>query len=169
MDLARRSRFIAVGFLCSLVLAACSGNNSTNDDTGGASGAVATATGGSTGSGGVVDVSACQAVGAAFGSAAAAASAAMSGDTSQLQDALTQFQGYADQVPDEVKGDLSTVADGYQRFIQAVGDSGYDSSSGQPPTANQLAAITAAGAILNEPEFKTASDNLSAWVQDNCG
>jgi hypothetical protein len=171
--MSRSVRLIAIGLLGALVFAACGGSDNGSSDTGGDGGTVVSEsasadTGGTTG-GGVIDVSDCAAVGAAMASAGGAFASAVGGDASQMQAAVDQLQGYVDQVPDEIKDDLNTVATSYQQYVQAMADSGYDPTSGQAPTAEQLAAISAAGDAMSTDEFTTASDNVSAWLDANCG
>ncbi len=176
--MSRGSRIAAIVVLGSLVFAACGGNSDTGNTSD--SGSTATeapsgsasaseSTGSSSGTGTVMDVSDCTAVGAAFAAAMGSAAVAMSGDTSATQDALHQLDAYASQVPEEIQGDLNTVIEGVQAFEQAIADVGYDPSSGQPPTAEQLAALQAASAAFGDPAFTTASDNVSAWITNECG
>jgi hypothetical protein len=48
-------------------------------------------------------------------------------------------------------------------------EAGYDPSSGQPPSAEVLAAMQAASVELQDADFVAASARVSAWFQSNCG
>jgi hypothetical protein len=89
--------------------------------------------------------------------AAGAIPAVMSGGGGDVQNSVDQLQGFVDKAPDEIKGDLATVAAGYAGFTKAMADSGYDPSSGQPPSAEVIAAMQTVAAV-NTAEFKAASD-----------
>ena len=167
--MSRGVRIVAFAVLGSLLFAACSSSNSGGDNnTGG--GTTASAAGSSSGTtGGSFDSAQCAQAAMAMGAAMAAVPSMMGGGSGDMQSSVDQLKAFADQAPDEIKDDMQTVAAGMDTFTQALKDSGYDPTSGQAPTSEQMAAIQAAGAALSDPAFKTASDNVSAWFKDNCG
>ena len=156
-------RSVALVALGSVLLVACGGG-----DGGGGASSVASV-GSPVGGGSMFDAATCARAGAAVAAAFSAVPAAMSGSSTDLQSSIDQMQAFAAEAPDEIKDDLNTVAQGYADFQQAVADSGYDPSSGQPPSSEAMAAIQAAGAKFDDPDFKAASDRLTAWFNSNCG
>jgi hypothetical protein len=171
--MSRGARIAAIVVLGSLLFASCGGGGDNGGGGGGSTGAPAqTGSGGSTGSGGVTgafNAAECTQVGLAMSAAAGAIPAVMSGSGGDVQNSVDQLQGFVDKAPDEIKGDLATVAAGYAGFTKAMADSGYDPSSGQPPSAEVIAAMQTAAAAVNTAEFKAASDRVSAWLRQNCG
>lgn len=91
--------------------------------------------------------------------AQAFAGAADSGDQADL-DAL------ASKVPDEIKGDVETLAKGLAAYSAKVKDIGIE--AGSTPSAEQLQQLQAAIASLNQDELTTASQNIEAWSKKNC-
>ena len=88
------------------------------------------------------------------------------GDT---QSAIDSLEAFAQNAPDEIADDMQTIAAAYATMTQALADSGYDPASGVAPTPEQAAALQQASAALNSTEFQQASDNVSAWFEDQCG
>lgn len=160
--------------LGSVVLAACGGGNDeaapgaeTGAD-GGTAAETGAGAGGETGGVGTIDAARCAEIAQAMGAAAAAAIPQGTGGTSDLGSSVAQLEAFAAAAPEEVRDDLQTVAEGYASFAQAFEDSGYDPASAQPPTAEQLAAITAAAEQLDSEEFQAAADRVSAYFEAGC-
>ena len=163
--LMRVSRFVAVVIVGAFVLAACGGDNGTD-----AASPAAGDGGGDTGVvGGAFDAAECAQVVAAMSAAAAAVPAAMSGGAGDLSQSLDQLQAFAEAAPEEIRADLTLVYEGYGAFVAAMQDAGYDPSSGQPPSAEVIAAMEQASQQLSDPEFTAASDRVGAWFSTNCG
>ncbi|HZD18586.1 MAG TPA: hypothetical protein VE669_10640 [Actinomycetota bacterium] len=169
-----RRRLFAVLVLGSLVLASCGGGDEAPDaDTGGGNGATseAGATGASTGAGGVgaIDATRCAEVAQAMAAAAAAVPQAMTGTAADLETSVEQLQAFASAAPEEIRADVQTIAEGYAELIAIFQESGYDPTSGQPPTAEQIAALTAAAEQLETQEFQAAVDRVDAYFAAECG
>jgi hypothetical protein len=169
--MSRGARIVAIAVLGSLILAACSSSSDSSGDTGGGGGGSTEAPAQSDGGGaaGAFDVAQCAQVVTAMAGAAGAVPAAMSGGGGDLQASIDQLTAFAENAPDEIRDDFTTMVEGYAVFMQAMADAGYDPSSGQPPSADAMTAIEAASASLNTAEFQTASENVSNWFTQNCG
>lgn len=159
------TRFVAVLMVGAFVLAACGGG----DDGDAVSPAAGDGGGDAGGVTGVFGTAECAQAVAAWSAAAAAVPAAMSGSAGDLDTTLTQLQAFADAAPEEIRADLVLVYQAYGAFMAAIQDSGYDPASGEVPSAEAIAAMEAASATLDDPEFAAASDRVSAWFDANCG
>jgi hypothetical protein len=177
-----RIRFVALAVVVAMALAACggSGDSQSAADTGGPAtpseaggatgdtGAVTGDTGGATGpAANVFDSSECADAISAWAEASGAAGGSWSPD--DLDKTLAQLQAFADAAPDEISGDLTTVYDAFGTYLQALKDSGYDPSSGQAPTPDQLAAMQAGLKAMSGKDVKAASKRVSQWFKTNCG
>jgi hypothetical protein len=153
------SKLVALLIVGAFVLGACGGGD---DDT-------VTPPAGDGGVGGAFDAAECAQVVAAMSAAAAAVPQAMSGEAGDLSTSLDQLQAFADAAPEEIKDDLLLVYQGYGAFQTAMQEAGYDPSSGEPPSADVIAAMQAASVKLQDADFVAASGRVSAWFQSNCG
>jgi len=72
-------------------------------------------------------------------------------------------------VPEEIRDDMRTVAEAYAVIARAYAESGYDPTSGEPPTAEQIAALTAAAEQLEDEDFVAASERVGTWFEAECG
>ena len=160
----RRSRFVVLLVVGAFVLAACGG-----DDGGGGGGTTGAAGGDGGGIAGPLDAAECAQVVTAMAAAAAAVPQVMSGEAGDLSTSVAQLEAMASKAPEEIRDDLVTVAQGYAAYSQALQDSGYDPSSGEAPPPEVIAALTAAGQALDDTDFQTASEHVSAWFAENCG
>ncbi len=167
------SRFMSVMVVGAFVLAACGGGGSDAPSPaaggGGSTGSTNGSTGGSAGGGGVLDAAKCAQVVGAMSAAAAAVPSAMSGQAGDLNTSLAQLQAFAAAAPEEIRGDLTLVYQGYTAFLAAMQDAGYDPSSTQPPTAEQIAAMQQASQVFEDADFKAASQRVDDWFTANCG
>jgi len=159
----KRSRFVVLLVVGAFVLAACGGGD---DDGGGTTGA---AGGDGGGIAGPFDAAECAQVVTAMAAAAAAIPQVMSGEAGDLGTSVEQLEAMASEAPEEIRDDLATVAQGYDAYSQAIQDSGWDPSSGQAPPPEVIAALTAAGQVLEDADFQAAAERVSAWFATNCG
>jgi hypothetical protein len=158
------SRFVSVVIVGTFVLAACGGGEGTDVASPPAGGA-----GDGGGVGGTLDAAQCAQVVAAMSAAAAAVPQAMSGEAGDLSASLAQLQSFAEAAPEGIRADLLLIYQGYGDFVAAMQDAGYDPSSGQPPPPEAIAAMQQASLKLQDPDFTSASDRVSAWFAENCG
>lgn len=159
--------------LGSVVLAACGGGNdeaAPGADTGADGGTAAETGGGAGGETGVgtIDAARCAEIAQAMGAAAAAAVPQAAGGATDLGSSVEQLEAFAAAAPDEIQDDMRTVAEGYALIAGALEEAGYDPTSGQPPTAEQAAALTAVAEQLDSEEFQAAADRVSAYFEAGC-
>jgi len=103
----------------------------------------------------------------AFANMASNAGQAASGG-SQLENSVKAFKAYAKAAPDAIRDDVSVVADAYATFYEAMSKSGYDPSSGKPPTSDQIQALQDASQKLDDAKVKAASDRVTAYFDEHC-
>ena len=106
----------------------------------------------------------CQSLVKAFVGLSAAVGAASSG-----QDVSTEveaFAKYADEVPEDIRADVQTLAGAYDEFISKLKDIGY--TPGQVPTAEQVQQLQEASKSVGGQEVQAASERLNAWTTENC-
>jgi hypothetical protein len=103
-------------------------------------------------------VAAFVAVGSAFSSAAGG-----SGDLSDQAEAFAQF---ADDVPEEIRADVETLANAYSQYAEVIQDAGIQ--PGEVPTAEQAQELQAALESVGTADVSAASERLSAWTNENC-
>lgn len=92
-----------------------------------------------------------------------------SGDdpTPELEASAQQLSDAAGKAPDEVRGDIETLADFYERLAAASGDVDWDGiQSGNP--AAIAGAAQFAQEFASQPDVVTASQNLATWAAENC-
>ncbi len=106
----------------------------------------------------------CQNLVKAYVGLSAAIGAAGSGQ--DVSGDIEAFAKYADEVPDEIKDDVQTLASAYGAFLNELKD--LDVKPGQVPSAAQIKALEKASKLVGTPEVRAASDRLSAWTTANC-
>jgi ABC-type glycerol-3-phosphate transport system substrate-binding protein len=92
---------------------------------------------------------------------AQAFSGSTSGDTN-----TEELQQLVDKVPDEIQGDVQTLADAFGQYAAKLKDIGI--KVGSTPSAAQLQQLQAAIASLNQQKLTAASQHIQAWAKDNC-
>lgn len=161
----RIGKLTVVFSLLALLLAACGGG----DDGGGGGGGATAGGDGGTVIDGPLDAARCAQVVAAMAAAAQGSTAAMTGGAGDLAGSVEQIQAFASEAPEEIRDDLALIAEAYSQMMQAWSEAGYDPASGEPPTAEQIAALQAANASIGTTEFQEASDRVRAWFRTECG
>jgi hypothetical protein len=104
----------------------------------------------------------------AYAAAVTSAGQVFAGAGENVESDLEKLQAYADKAPDEIKDDLKVVAEAYSDFVTGYADIDYDATSGKPPTQEQADALEELGKKLDNDEVTAASDNVSAWFDENC-
>jgi hypothetical protein len=80
--------------------------------------------------------------------------------SSDIKDIQTAFDQYAEAAPADIKDDFQTLADFFGQVADALGGV----KAGQTPSPQQLAKLQS----LDSKAATQASQNISAWVQENC-
>ena len=103
-------------------------------------------------------VAAFVAVGSAFSSAA--------GGSDELADQAEAFAQFADDVPEEIRADVQTLADAYGQYVEVIQDAGIE--PGQIPTAEQAQQLQNTLTSIGTADVNATSERLSAWTNENC-
>jgi hypothetical protein len=106
----------------------------------------------------------CQSLVKAYVGLSAAIAAASGGQ--DVSGDIEKFSQYVDEVPEEIRGDVQTIAAAYSTFADELKDIGY--TPGQVPTADQLQKLQDASGSLGTPEVQAAGEHLSTWATENC-
>lgn len=108
----------------------------------------------------------CQSLLAAYlgvSQAFAAAAGGPSGDVSEQAEAFAQ---YADDVPDEIRGDVETLAAAYGEYVEIIQD--LDLAPGEIPSAAQAQQLQDGLEDIGSEDVTAASERLSLWTSQNC-
>lgn len=106
----------------------------------------------------------CQSLVKAYVGLSAAIAAASGGQ--DVSGDIEKFSQYVDEVPEEIRGDVQTIAAAYSTFADELKDIGY--TPGQVPTADQLQKLQDASGSLGTSEVQAAGEHLSTWTTENC-
>jgi hypothetical protein len=106
----------------------------------------------------------CQSLVKAYVGLSAAVGAASTGK--DVSPEIEEFSKYVDEVPEEVRADVQTIASAYGEFAQKLKDIGY--TPGTVPTADQIQQLQDAAQSVGDPDVKAASERLTAWTTKNC-
>jgi ABC-type Fe3+-citrate transport system substrate-binding protein len=106
----------------------------------------------------------CQSLVKAYVGLSAAIAAASGGK--DVSGDIEKFSKYVDEVPEEIRGDVQTIAAAYSSFADELKDIGY--TPGQVPTADQLQKLQAASGSLGTSEVQAAGEHLNTWATENC-
>jgi hypothetical protein len=105
----------------------------------------------------------CQSLVKAYVGLSAAVGAASTGQDVSPQ--IEEFSKYVDEVPDEIRADVQTIASAYGEFATKIKELGY--KPGDDPTAEQLQQLQAASNSIG-PDVQAAADRVSTWTTKNC-
>ena len=89
---------------------------------------------------------------------------AAGGDVEDTQEFL---DAYADEAPEEIRDDFKVIAEAYGKIAEAL--ERVDVSSGAQPDPEALAKLQALASELDQPRLEEANENITAWVNENCG
>jgi len=107
----------------------------------------------------------CRSLVAAFVAVGSAFSAA-AGGSDGLAEQAEAFAQFADDVPEEIRADVETLAAAYSQYVEVVQDAGIQ--PGQIPTAEQAQQLSDALESVGTADVSAASTRLSAWTNENC-
>ena len=108
----------------------------------------------------------CRSLVAAYLGISQAFGAAAAGSNDDLEEQAEAFAEFADDVPDEIRADVQTLADAYGQYIQVIQDAGLE--PGEIPTAEQAQELQEALQAVGTADVTAASERLSAWTTENC-
>jgi hypothetical protein len=106
----------------------------------------------------------CQNLVKAFVGLSAAVGAASTGQ--DVSPEVEAFARYVDEVPEEIRADVQTLAGAYDEFIAKLKDIGY--TPGEVPTAEQIQQLQDASTSVGGQDVRAASERLNAWTTENC-
>ena len=109
----------------------------------------------------------CRSLVAAFLGVSQAFAAAAGGSNEELQEQADAFAEFADDVPDEIRADVETLAAAYGDYIQVIQDAGLQ--PGEIPSAEQAQELSAALEAVGTEDVTAASERLGTWTTENCG
>jgi hypothetical protein len=132
--------------------------DTTSTDTTSGAGAAAAAAGLSAGCQKVADLS------VQLGKALSAAGA--NGSSTDLDKTAKAYEEFAKQVPEEIRGSFTTLAEAFGQYAKAL--QGVDLSSGQTPSAATIAKLAKAAQALDNEALTAANTKIEAWVTKNC-
>lgn len=79
---------------------------------------------------------------------------------------IDKFSEYVDEVPEEIRADVQTIASAYGTFADKLKDIGY--TPGEIPSADQIQQLQDASKSVSEPDVQAAADRLTTWTNENC-
>jgi hypothetical protein len=87
------------------------------------------------------------------------------GDMSANMNAVVKaLESFTSDVPSAIRDDWKTIVSGVKEYATAL--DGVDFTNLADPTTMEK--LTKAGAVLDDPKYQNASNNLEAWTQKNC-
>ncbi len=108
----------------------------------------------------------CQSLVAAYAGVSQAFAAAASGSSEDLTEQAEAFEQFADDVPEEIRADVQTLATAYAQYIEILQD--VDLTPGELPTAEQAQQLQDALQDVGGEDVTAASERLNAWTTENC-
>ena len=108
----------------------------------------------------------CQSLVAAYLGVSQAFAAAAGATDDELQEQAEAFSEFADDVPEEIRADVQTLADAYGQYIAVLQDAGLE--PGEIPSAEQAQELSEALESVGTADVTAASERLSTWTTENC-
>ncbi|MGH3127758.1 MAG: hypothetical protein ACRDPX_07555 [Gaiellaceae bacterium] len=108
----------------------------------------------------------CRGLVAAFLGVSQAFAAAAGGSNEELQEQAEAFSEFADDVPEEIRADVQTLADAYGQYLDVIQEAGIQ--PGEIPTAEQAQELSAALQAVGTADVTAASERLGTWTTENC-
>ena len=106
----------------------------------------------------------CQSLVKAYVGLSAAIAAASSGQDVTAD--IEKFSKYEDEVPEEIRADVRTIAAAYSTVLAKLKDIGY--TPGSAPTAEQIQKLQGASESVATPEVQAAGERMNTWTTENC-
>lgn len=109
----------------------------------------------------------CRGLVAAFLGVSQAFAAAAGGSNEELQEQAEAFSEFADDVPEEIRADVQTLANAYGQYIDVLQEAGLQ--PGEIPSAEQAQGLSDALQAVGTEDVTAASERLGTWTTKNCG
>jgi len=109
----------------------------------------------------------CRSLVAAYLGVSQAFAAAAGGSNEDLQEQAEAFSEFADDVPEEIRADVQTLANAYGQYIDVLQDAGLQ--PGEIPSAEQAQELSDALQAVGTADVTAASERLGTWTTENCG
>jgi hypothetical protein len=109
----------------------------------------------------------CRSLVAAYLGVSQAFAAAAGGSNDDLQQQAEAFSEFADDVPEEIRTDVQTLANAYGQYIEVLQDAGLE--PGEIPSAEQAQELSEALQAVGTADVTAASERLGNWTTENCG
>jgi hypothetical protein len=97
----------------------------------------------------------------------------LTGDSTNVKDDLAKVRAALAQAkakaPDEIKADVATVADAFQKYDDLLAKYGYDTQKLTDAAQKNPQVLAQATAVLDDSKFAAASERVSAYAQQVCG
>ena len=107
----------------------------------------------------------CRSLVAAFVAVGSALSSAGAG-SDDLAEQTEAFAALADDVPEDIRADVETLAAAYGQYAEVIQDAGIE--PGTIPTAEQAQQLSEALESVGTADVSAASERLNAWTTENC-
>ncbi len=107
----------------------------------------------------------CRSLVAAFVAVGSALSSGGAG-SDDLAEQTEAFAALADDVPEDIRADVETLAAAYGQYAEVIQDAGIE--PGEIPTAEQAQELAAALESVGTADVSAASERLNAWTTENC-
>ena len=108
----------------------------------------------------------CRGLVAAFLGVSQAFAAAAGGSSEELQEQAEAFSEFADDVPEEIRADVQTLAEAYGQYIDVLQEAGLQ--PGEIPSAEQAQELSDALQSVGTADVNAASERLGTWTSENC-
>jgi hypothetical protein len=109
----------------------------------------------------------CRSLVAAYLGVSQAFAAAAGGSNDDLQQQAEAFSEFADDVPEEIRADVQTLANAYGQYIEVLQDAGLE--PGEIPSAKQAQELSETLQAVGTADVTAASERLGTWTTENCG
>ncbi|CAN5265133.1 hypothetical protein BH23VER1_BH23VER1_37490 [soil metagenome] len=88
-------------------------------------------------------------------------------DPESLEQVAGQLEAAAEVAPDDIRDDFEVMAEELGGFYRVLADMDYQ--PGSVPTPEQAEELSQLGESMDQEALQAATDNISAWFEDNCG
>lgn len=91
---------------------------------------------------------------------------AFTGKNANIQAESTLLTQFAAKTPSDIRPDFETIASAFSKIAGAL--KGVNLSSGQTPTAAQIAKLEQLASQINQTKVKQAAQHIQTWAEHSC-